>query len=91
MKQNLGLVHVYTGEGKGKTSASLGLALRAVGHNLRVYIIQFLKSGDTGELFAIEKYLPNITVAQYGKEAITDTQTNIHEFGIINKKKGNNG
>ncbi len=91
MKAKLGLVHIYTGEGKGKTSASLGLALRAVGHNLRVYIIQFLKSGDTGELFAIERYLPNITIAQYGKEAVTDTQTNIHQFGNITKKKGNNG
>lgn len=91
MKEKLGLVHVYTGRGKGKTSASLGLSLRAAGYNLKVYIIQFLKGGDTGELFAIEKYLPNITIAQFGKDALSEKQTNIHEFGKPTEKKGNNG
>ena len=91
MKNKLGLIHVYTGRGKGKTSASLGLSLRAAGHNLNVYIIQFLKGGDTGELFAIEKYLPNIKIAQFGKDALSEKQTNIHEFGKLTQKKGNGG
>ncbi|MBD3361913.1 cob(I)yrinic acid a,c-diamide adenosyltransferase [Candidatus Woesearchaeota archaeon] len=79
MKQ-LGLVQVYTGEGKGKTTCSLGLSLRAVGQGYKIYMIQFLKSGDTGELFSIKKYLPNMTIAQFGKEAITDTQLKMFEF-----------
>lgn len=91
MKKKLGLVHVYTGNGKGKTSMSLGIALRAAGYNLNVYMIQFLKSGDTGELFAVENYLPNMKIAQFGKEALTDQQTHIHEFGKESIKKNNNG
>ncbi len=44
-----GLVHIYTGKGKGKTTAAIGLALRALGHNKKVYILQFLKGKETGE------------------------------------------
>lgn len=58
MKQ--GLVHIYTGDGKGKTTAAIGLAVRAAGHNKRVYILQFLKARTTGEL-EIAKKLPMIT------------------------------
>ena len=45
-KNELGLLQIYTGDGKGKTSAALGLAFRASGHDLRVLMIQFMK--DTG-------------------------------------------
>ena len=48
-----GRVHVYTGEGKGKTSAAMGLALRALGHHRRVFIGQFLKTGSSGEVAAL--------------------------------------
>jgi cob(I)alamin adenosyltransferase len=55
-KNGLGLLHVYTGEGKGKTTAALGLALRAWGHGLRVGVIQFMKKGeDYGEILALRR------------------------------------
>lgn len=55
-----------TGDGKGKTTAALGLALRAAGHDMRVCIIQFVKNdSNTGELAAIEK-LPGVEIAQTG-------------------------
>ena len=61
----LGLLHVYTGEGKGKTTAALGLALRAWGHDLRICVIQFMKRGeDYGEVLALRKM--GIEVFQFG-------------------------
>ena len=62
-----GLVEVYTGDGKGKTTAALGLALRAAGRGLKVFIVQFLKGGfDYGELRLLEE-LPNIEVRAFGR------------------------
>ena len=58
---SLGLTHLYCGDGKGKTTAAMGLALRAAGRGLRVVIVQFLKSGDSGEL-SLLRTLPNVTV-----------------------------
>lgn len=69
MEERIGLVHVITGEGRGKTTSSLGLSLRAVGQGFKVYVIQFLKSGDTGELFAVKKFVPNIKIIQCGRDA----------------------
>ncbi len=60
-----GYVQVYTGNGKGKTTASLGLALRAAGAGLSVYIVQFLKKGDYSEIKALSRF-ENITIEQYG-------------------------
>jgi cob(I)alamin adenosyltransferase len=64
-----GLVQVYTGSGKGKTTAALGLALRAVGSGLRVHIMQFLK-GQTvyGELEAAKALAPLLTIEQVGRK-----------------------
>jgi cob(I)alamin adenosyltransferase len=62
-----GLVQVYTGNGKGKSSAAFGLALRAIGRGLRVYIIQFIKGGfDYGELYVVDR-LPNLTLKAFGR------------------------
>ncbi|MGC8998496.1 MAG: cob(I)yrinic acid a,c-diamide adenosyltransferase [Candidatus Bathyarchaeia archaeon] len=66
-KLEKGLVQVYTGDGKGKTSAAFGLALRAIGRGLKVYIIQFIKGGfDYGELYVVDK-LPNLTLKAFGR------------------------
>jgi len=81
-KEKLGLVHVMTGHGKGKTTSSLGLALRAIGTGYKVYMIQFLKSGSTGELYAA-KHLPNFTIKQFGVDALREmqkSQSNLSEF-----------
>lgn len=62
-----GLVIVYTGEGKGKTTAALGLVLRAVGYKKRCLIVQFGKSWFTGELTGIKKLSPFVKIIQGGK------------------------
>ena len=51
-----GSVQVYTGDGKGKTTAALGLALRAAGAGLKVYIAQFIKMGDYSEIKSLARY-----------------------------------
>jgi cob(I)alamin adenosyltransferase len=68
-----GLVQVYTGEGKGKTSAAFGLALRALGRGLKVYVIQFIKGGfDYGELYVVKR-LPNFKLTAFGRgKFVTD-------------------
>jgi cob(I)alamin adenosyltransferase len=60
-----GCVHVYTGEGKGKTTAAMGLALRALGHDRRVFIGQFMKSAASGEVKALECF-DRVDVEQFG-------------------------
>ena len=62
-----GYIHVYTGPGKGKTTAALGLGLRAVGAGLKVYMIQFMKGRNYSELNSIKK-LSNFTFSQYGRD-----------------------
>ncbi len=64
-----GLIQVYTGNGKGKTTAALGLALRAVGHGLTVLVIQFMKGNiNYGELESSKKLSPYLTIVQSGRE-----------------------
>ncbi|MDI7274453.1 MAG: cob(I)yrinic acid a,c-diamide adenosyltransferase [Anaerolineae bacterium] len=62
-----GLVQVYTGEGKGKTTAALGLILRATGWQLRSYLAQFMKHQHTGENAALRLLAPHVTSEQFGR------------------------
>lgn len=69
---NPGLIQVYTGDGKGKTTASLGLALRAAGHGLKIFVIQFMKShGAYGEA-KVAGLLPGLTIIAAGREGLVN-------------------
>jgi cob(I)alamin adenosyltransferase len=65
-----GLVQVYTGDGKGKTTAALGLALRAAGWGYRSFIGQFMKGQGTGELRATAMLAPHVTIEQFGQPGL---------------------
>ncbi len=67
LTKKMGLLQVYTGDGKGKTTASLGLALRAIGHGMKVCMIQFMKNSDIyGEVRLAEK-MPGLTIIPVGR------------------------
>ncbi len=67
-----GLIQIFTGDGKGKTTAALGVMLRALGHGLRVCIVAFMKGGyPYGEWEVLSK-LPNVQIARFGSETFTD-------------------
>ena len=61
-----GYVQIYTGDGKGKTTAALGLSLRAAGAGLKVYMAQFLKQGDYSEIKAMQRFTDSILIEQFG-------------------------
>jgi cob(I)alamin adenosyltransferase len=61
-----GCIHVYTGEGKGKTTAALGLALRAAGAGLAVFIAQFMKLGEYSEIEALKRFGGAVALEQFG-------------------------
>lgn len=67
-----GLVHVYTGNGKGKTTAALGLGLRAVGRGLRVIFFQFMKGQPYGELETVKRLSPDFSIVQLGRDGFVD-------------------
>lgn len=68
-----GLIQVYTGDGKGKTTAALGLAMRAVGRGMKVVMIQFLKGGrETGELNMGRRLSPDFTIKPMGRDGFVD-------------------
>ena len=67
----LGLVQVYTGNGKGKTTAAIGQAIRACGHGLKVFMIQFMKGREYGEL-KLARGMKNFTIEQYGLDTFVE-------------------
>jgi cob(I)alamin adenosyltransferase len=69
------MMQVYTGDGKGKTTCSLGLALRAVGQGFKVYMIQFLKGRDTGEMQAAARLAPDLTLQSFGRPGLVNLRS----------------
>jgi cob(I)alamin adenosyltransferase len=65
----LGLVQIYTGDGKGKTTAALGLAMRAAGKGLKVLMVQFLKGRDYGELETARRFSDSFQIVQSGLDS----------------------
>ena len=68
-----GLIQVYTGDGKGKTTCALGLALRAVGQGFKVYMVQFMKGRETGEVRAArDRLAPDLTLRPFGRPGLVN-------------------
>ena len=63
---NKGIVRLYTGDGKGKTTMALGLALRVFGKGRRIFVGQFIKDDPKGDIMALRKAIPGIVTAQFG-------------------------
>ncbi len=83
-----GYIQVYTGDGKGKTTAALGLALRAAGYKHKVYIGQFLKGQEYGELLSVKKLSPYITIEQFGRKGFIHVTEDPDEEDIKRAKRG---
>jgi cob(I)alamin adenosyltransferase len=69
-----GVVQIFTGDGKGKTSAAVGVVIRALGHGLRVYIAYFMKGDYPCSERNILVKLPNVTVASFGQKGFVDPE-----------------
>ena len=87
-----GYIHIYTGDGKGKTTAAIGLAIRAAGYGMKTYIGQFMKGRHYGELTALRDH-PCITIEQYGdvecvhREEITQKHIDQAQQGLMQARK----
>jgi cob(I)alamin adenosyltransferase len=80
-----GYIQVYTGNDSGKTTASLGLILRAVGAGKKVFLGQFAKGQIYSEIKAIEEYLPSVTVKQYGLECFINNKPKQEDIDMARK------
>lgn len=83
-----GYIQVYTGNGKGKTTAALGLALRAAGHGEKTFIGQFLKGQRYGELRSVRRLAPLITVRQFGRRGFIHVTENPDDEDILRARRG---
>lgn len=78
------MIHIYTGDGKGKTTAALGLALRASGAGMNVFIGQFLKGKRSSELLALKK-IKNIHIEQFGQTCFIRKKPTTKDFILAHK------
>lgn len=75
MKLEKGYIQVYTGNGKGKTTAAIGQAIRAVGNDLRVYFVQFMKNFPYGEVDMLKNLAPDMVLKRYGSDDFVFNKT----------------
>jgi len=75
-----GYVQVYTGDGKGKTTAAIGLAVRAVGAGLKVFLGQFVKGMEYSELKSLERFSPQMKIKQYGRARFVHSKPTEEDF-----------
>lgn len=80
-----GYIQIYTGNGKGKTTAAIGLTLRAVGAGMKVFFAQFVKGQIYSEIKALGQYVPSVTVRQYGLDCFIVKQPTQEDIDIARK------
>ncbi len=96
-----GLIHIYTGDGKGKTTAAVGLGVRACGQGMRVLMVQFLKGMPTGEMYSLKKLEPGFILyrgtetkkftwqmTSEEKDQAATEQCSIFEYAVNAAEKG---
>jgi cob(I)alamin adenosyltransferase len=83
-----GYIQVYTGNGKGKTTAALGLALRAAGGGYKTYVAQFLKGQPTGEIEAAKKLTPFVRIEQFGREGFITVKDGPEDEDVSRARAG---
>jgi cob(I)alamin adenosyltransferase len=83
-----GYLQVYTGNGKGKTTAAMGLAFRAAGHGLKTFVAQFLKGQPTGEIDAAKKLDSFIRIEQFGREGFITIKDSPDDEDVSRAKAG---
>lgn len=77
-----GYVHVYTGNGKGKTTSVIGIMVRAAGAGKKIYFGQFMKQGDYSEIKVLQERFPEITLEQYGGRLLLDKESEATDIAI---------
>lgn len=85
MIDSKGYIHIYTGNGKGKTTAAFGLALRAAGAGKKTFIAQFVKGMTYAEIDAASQYLPMITIRQYGLDCFIVNEPTPKDIDVARK------
>ncbi|OGD18354.1 MAG: cob(I)yrinic acid a,c-diamide adenosyltransferase [Candidatus Aminicenantes bacterium RBG_13_59_9] len=83
-----GFIQVYTGNGKGKTTAALGLALRSAGRGWNVFIGQFLKGQAYGELISLERLSPLVKIEQFGRKGFVHVTENPDDEDVRLAREG---
>jgi len=83
-----GFIQVYTGNGKGKTTAALGLALRAAGHGFATYFGQFLKGQRYGELRSVRRLSPLIAIRQFGRRGFVHVTEDPSDEDVRRARRG---
>jgi cob(I)alamin adenosyltransferase len=81
MSLEKGYIQIYTGNGKGKTTAALGLALRAAGRGLKTFIVQFMKNSPYGEIKIFEQMRNWVTLEHYGNDSFVFSNNTLEHYG----------